>query len=443
VLPPLYKIALILGLAAATILPNMLIGNVIEEREQRQQSVRDEIKRNWGPQQTVYSPTLIIPYQAGDRPRQYVKIAATQLDLVADLMPEQRKRGLFQTTVYNATLDMKGGFVVPPEARLRDFVSDKDGGRFVWNEAAIVFGSADGLTGMRASDKITIDGVATQWQPCLEAVRSEQSCRGSTTSTTVLAAAPLLPDANGARVRFNTIVNLRGTASLCFLHGGKDLAATFRSDWPSPSFIGNTLPLSSVITPERFEAKWQVSEFGAPRISASTFVMDNAMWKGPTIGVDLIEATPIYRMVTRVSKYGLLFVVLSFATYFFFEVLSRLRIHIVQYGLLGLSLSLFSLLLVSLAEPIGYTNGYLVSAALVLMQSGLYTAAVARRVKPTVTFAAVLATLFGFIYVLLGLETYSLLIGALALFGVVSALMVLTQMVKWPGKPEPAEAAVA
>lgn len=443
-LPPLHKIALILGLAAATMLPNLLIGNVIDEREQRQQSVRDEIKRNWGPQQTVYSPTLIIPYQAGDRPRQYVKIAAAQLDLVADLAPEQRKRGLFQTTVYNATLDMKGGFVVPPEARLRDFVSDKDGGRFVWNEAAIVFGTADGLTGMRASDKITIGGVATPWQPCLEAVRSEQTCRGgSTTSTTVLAAAPLVPDANGARVTFNTIVNLRGTASLCFIQGGKDLAATFRSDWPSPSFIGNTLPLSSTITPERFEAKWQASEFGAPRITASSYVMDNAMWKGPTIGVDLIEATPIYRMVMRVSKYGLLFVVLSFATYFFFEVLSRLRIHIVQYGLLGLSLSLFSLLLVSLAEPIGYTSGYLVSAALVLMQSTLYTAAVARRVKPTLTFAAVLATLFGFIYVLLGLETYSLLIGAFALFAVVSALMVLTQMVKWPGKPEPAEAAAA
>ncbi|HMK81185.1 MAG TPA: cell envelope integrity protein CreD [Xanthobacteraceae bacterium] len=438
-LPPLSKIALILGLAIACILPNLLIGNVIDERQQRQESVRDEIKGNWGPQQTVYSPTLVIPYQAGDRPRQYLKLAAAQLDVAASLAPQQRKRGLFQVTVYEARLDMKGTFVVPPEARLRDFVSDKDGGRFVWNEAAIVFGTAEGLAGMRASDNITIDGVETPWQPCLEAVRSEQTCRGS---AMVLAAAPLAPTAGGARVAFKTVVNLRGTGSLCFLHGGKDLAATFRSSWDSPSFIGNTLPLSSAITPDGFEAKWQASEFGAPRITASPLVMDSAMWKGPTIGVDLIEATPIYRMITRVSKYGLLFVVLAFATYFFFEVLSRLRIHIVQYGLLGLSLSLFSLLLVSLAEPIGYTNGYLLSAALVLMQSSLYTAAVARRARPALTFALVLASLFGFIYLLLGLETYSLLIGALALFVVVSALMVLTQMVRWPGRAEPAQVAV-
>ena len=141
-------------------------------------------------------------------------------------------------------------------------------------------------------------------------------------------------------------------------------------------------------------------------------------------------------MITRVAKYGLLLVVLSFATYFFFEVLSRLQIHIVQYGLLGLSLSLFSLLLLSLAEPIGYTGGYLVSAGLVLTQSTLYTAAVARRFRPAFLFAVMLSSLFGFLYVLLGLETYSLLIGALALFAMVSALMVLTQMVRLPGGPE-------
>jgi inner membrane protein len=433
---PLYKIVLVAGLAVASILPNMLIGNVIEEREQRQAGVREEIKRNWGPQQTVYSPTLVIPYQVGDRPRQYVKVAAAQLDLAASLAPQERKRGLFQTTVYDTKLDMKGSFVVPPESRLRDFVSDKDG-RFVWSESAIVFGTEGGLTGMRASDRITVDGVDTQWQPCLEAVRNEQTCRGS---AMVLAAAPLTLSAGGARVAFKTLVNLRGTGSLCFLNGGKDLAATFASPWPSPSFIGNTLPLSSTISPDGFEARWQASEFGSPRITSSLYVMDAAMWKGPTIGVDLIEATPIYRMITRVSKYGLLFVVLSFATYFFFEMLARIRIHIVQYGLLGLSLSLFALLLVSLAEPIGYTNGYLVAAGMVLLQSTLYTAAVARRLKPTLTFAVVLASLFGFIYVLLGLETYSLLLGALALFVVVSLLMVLTQMVRLPGNAEPAQA---
>ena len=132
---------------------------------------------------------------------------------------------------------------------------------------------------------------------------------------------------------------------------------------------------------------------------------------------------------------GELFVVLSFAIYFFFELLSRLRIHLVQYALLGLSLSLFSLLLLSLSEPIGYAAGYTVSAGLVLVQSSLYTAAVAKRAVPALVFAAIQACLFAFIYVLIDLETYSLLIGALALFSIVSALMLLTQRVNWSDQP--------
>jgi inner membrane protein len=426
----LHKILLIAGLAIATILPNMLINNLIEERETRQTGVRQEFTRNWGPEQNLFSPTLVIPYQAGDRPRQYVKIAPAKLDLTASIAPQERRRGLFQATVYDTRIDMQGAFLVPPEARLRDFVTDKDG-RFVWNEAAIAFGSPSNLAGLRSSDNIVIDGAETQWQPCLEALRNEQACRGG---TLVLANAPLNLTAAGVRVAFKSGLSLRGTGSLTVQYAGKELTAIFRSSWPSPSFGGNTLPLNSTVTPEGFEANWQVTEFGAPRLSASPGVIDPAMWKGACIAVDLIEATPTYRMINRVAKYGLLFVVLSFATYFFFEVLSRLQIHIVQYGLLGLSLSLFSLLLLSLAEAIGYTQGYAVSAALVLVQSTLYTAAVARRFKPAFLFAVMLASLFGFLYVLLGLETYSLLIGALALFAVVSVLMALTQMVRWPGR---------
>ena len=431
----IYKMVLIGGLALATVLPNLFISNLIEERQQRQDGVLLELTRTWGPEQSLYTPTLVIPYQAGERPRQYVKIAPTRLDLSADLSadltPEERKRGLFHATVYSAKVDMAGAFVIPAESRLRDFVADKDG-RFLWSDATIAFGTPISLTGLRAADNITIDGNVTQWMPCLEALRQDAACKGA---ALVLANAPISPAVTAnTRIAFKGGVSLRGTGSFNVLFAGKEMAAKFNSPWPSPSFTGNTLPDNSSVAADGFEAKWQIIEFGSPRITAASTIMDQQMWKGSTIGVDLIEATPIYRMITRVAKYGLLFVVLSFATYFFFELLSKLQIHVVQYGLLGLSLSLFSLLLLSLAEPIGYTNGYLTAAGMVLFQSTLYTAAVSRRFMPTLMFAAMLSSLFGFLYVLLGLETYSLLIGAVALFIVVSALMVLTQMVKWPAR---------
>ena len=427
----LHKVALIAGLAIATLLPNWFISGLIAERETRHGGVKQEFARNWGPEQSLYTPTLLVPFQpTGDRLRQFVKITPMRLDLAATITPQERKRGLFVATVYDAKVDMQGTFVVPPEARLREFVSEKDG-RFLWEESMIALGTATSLTGLRATDNIAIDGRETPWQSCLEATRQDYLCRSV---SVVLAQAPLAPAAAGNRTAFKASVSLRGTGAFAAQFAGKELNAIFRSPWPSPSFSGNTLPLSSTVTDEGFEANWQTTEFGSPRILASSNLLDTAMWKGPTVGVDLIEATPIYRMINRVAKYGLLFVVLAFATYLFFELLSRLQIHIVQYGLLGLSLSLFSLLLLSLSEPIGYTTGYLVSAGLVLSQSTLYTAAVARRFKPALLFAAMLASLFAFIYVLLGLETYSLLIGALALFVVVSALMVLTQMINLPGR---------
>jgi len=430
----LHKTALIAGLAIATILPNLLIGQMIEEREQRADGVRAEFSKNWGPEQNLMGPFLVVPYQVAERPRVYVKIAASRLDLNATLNPQERKRGLFHATVYDTKVALDGAFAVPAETRLREFVSDKDG-RFIWNEAMIAFGTRSRLTGLSVSDNIAIDGTPSTWVPCLEALRQETVCRHT---DWVLAKAPLTFGSNDVtRLTFKAVVSLRGTSSFTLYTAAKELNATIRSSWPSPSFSGSVLPDTSTVAADGFDAKWRVTEFGSPRVTTGPVLGDSATWASASIGVDLIDATPIYRMITRVSKYGLLFVILSFATYFFFEVLARMRIHVVQYGLLGVSLSLFGLLLLSLAEPVGYTNGYLISAGLVLAQSTLYTAAVARRVLPALLFAGMLASLFGFLYVLLGLETYSLLIGALALFVVVSALMVLTQMVRWPGRPLP------
>jgi len=326
---------------------------------------------------------------------------------------------------------------VPTEQRLRDFIADKES-RFLWQETFVVFGTATTLTGLRPSDNIVVNGVDTPWQPCREVARHERGCQNA---ALVVADAPLEPATTITKVTFKSGVSLRGTGAFNVLHAGKELDATIRSPWKTPSFSGDVLPVSSTVNADGFEAHWATAEFGAPRIAVSPVIPDAAMWKGATVGVDLIEATPIYRMISRVAKYGLLFVVLSFATYLFFELLSRLQIHIVQYGLLGLSLSLFSLLLLSLAEPIGYTAGYAVSAGLVLAQATLYTAAVTKRFKPTLAFAAMLSGLFAFLYVLLGLETYSLLIGALALFAVVSALMIVTQWVNSGARREAGEAA--
>jgi len=422
------KLAMIALVVFAAIIPNMLISALIVERETRQSGVEQEFTRVWGPPQQVYSPILVVPYRSGPMlVRHFVRLSPTSVTVAANLQPQERKRGWFHATVYDARIELQGSFLIPDESRLRDLANDRSG-QFFWNESFIAFGTGGNLAGFRSDDRVAISGTDTSWQPCFDVIHDQRACSGA---SLILAKAPADTLQPGATVPFKLSASLRGTTSFNVLSGSKDLDATIRSSWPTPSFRGDILPATSTVTAEGFDAHWETMGFNAPHPTLSPVIVDPAIWKGADIGVDLIEAVPVYRMVSRVAKYSMLFVVLGFATYVAFELLSRLRIHVVQYGMLALSLSLFSLLLLSLSEPIGYTAGYWISAGLVLTQSTLYTAAVARRVLPTLVFGFMLASVFAFLYVLLGLETHSLMIGSLALFVVVSALMVMTQAVNW------------
>ena len=379
-----------------------------------------------GRSRAFYTPTLVIPV-SGRRPAAPIRQdRADASRSYRELTPQERKRGLFHATVYYAKVDMTGAFVIPAELRLRDFVADKDG-RFLWNETTIAFGTPANLTGLRAADNITIDGTETQWMPCLEALRQERPARAPRGAGERAA----LARCHGEHT--HCLQGRRQPARHQFVRvqfAGKEMVAKFQSPWPSPSFTGNTLPLNSS-RGGGVRGKLADHEFGSPRITAASTIMDPQMWKGSTIGVDLIEATPIYRMITRVAKYGLLFVVLSFATYFFFEVLEAADPRGAVRAARPVALAVLAA--AALARRTDRVHQWLPDGGRHgAVQSTLYTAAVSRRFVPTLMFAAMLSSLFGFLYVLLGLETYSLLIGAVALFIVVSALMVLTQMVNLP-----------
>src|SRR5262249_44054488 len=133
------KVALISLIVFAAIIPNLLISALIAERETRQGSVEQEFTRVWGPPQQVYSPILVVPFRSGPMmTRQFVRLAPTNLTVVASLQPQERKRGWFHATVYDARIELQGSFLVPDESRLRDLATDRNG-QFVWNESFVAF----------------------------------------------------------------------------------------------------------------------------------------------------------------------------------------------------------------------------------------------------------------------------------------------------------------
>jgi inner membrane protein len=410
---------------SATTIPSWLVSGLVEEREQRQAGVLEDFKRSWGPEQSLHSPILVVPYRNHPGgPRFFLKIAPGNLKLTTQLTPEERKRGLFHATVYSAKVGAQGTFRIPSDAKIREMVSDA---LLDWRESFVML-QPSSLSGMTAADRFIWDGRQLPWQNCRETVYKGDLCDHGVIVLAYLA----LTSAPGpdTAIPFQASIDVRGTGALRQLLHGKELDVTVTSSWPSPSFSGTLLPTTSTVTSEGFEARWQTADYTVPALWTTQKIAEDDSRAACAV-VDLIEAIPTYQMIHRASKYAILFVVLAFAVYFLFEALSGLRIHLVQYGLMGLSLALFGLLLLSFSEPLGYPTGYAVSSLLVLLQASLYTLAVSRRVSHAGVFAAMLAFLFCFLYVVLGLEIYALLVSSLALFVLLSVLMALAQWLDW------------
>ena len=133
------------------------------------------------------------------------------------------------------------------------------------------------------------------------------------------------------------------------------------SPWPSPSFMGRYLPASQTIDQDGFSAKWSISYLGR----SYGQLWDGANSTEPTprtvlesaFGVTLLNPVDAYRETDRAIKYGVLFIALTFAACLMFEFVGGTRPSVAQYGLIGLSLCVFYLLLLSLSEQIGFGLG--------------------------------------------------------------------------------------
>ena len=433
---PGFKLALIGGLLLVMLVPLFMVSSLISEREARQADVLDGFQRGWGPQQSVAGPMLTVPYsyrgpQFGPdgkpiRLSGWARLAPTHLQLQASLQPETRRRGLFHAVVYRADVQMSGDFAaIGPIKGLPDLAVD-------WTGARVTLGATD-LRGIAADPSMQWNGGTVP----LDLADSRAGC-----ALALLTAPAGLEAAPGGSVPFKVALSLRGTQAFRVVPFARRLTMQVAAPWATPAFVGSDLPLEHSETKTGFTAQWESSgdatsagwQFRDQALPDCSGSQDAGYFATDTQqGVELQEAVPTYLMVERASKYSVLFLALSYLTLFLFETVAGVRIHIVQYGLLGLSVSLFALLLISVAEPLGFDAGYAVGTAAVLAQASLYILAVVRRPSLAAVFAGVLSGLFGFLYVLISLDAFALLVGSAALFLILSLVMVVTRHVNWNG----------
>jgi inner membrane protein len=151
----------------------------------------------------------------------------------------------------------------------------------------------------------------------------------------------------------------------------------------------------------------------------------------PGVGVRFVDPADQYAQTDRSIKYGLLFIGLTFAAFFLFEVLKRCSIHPLQYGFTGAALVLFYLLLLALSEHLAFGAAYAIGACACVALLTYYVVHVLGGRRRGLGFGLLLACVFGVLYVLISLEDHALLAGSLSLFGALAVVMIATRRVDW------------
>ena len=216
---------------------------------------------------------------------------------------------------------------------------------------------------------------------------------------------------------------------------GEVSTAELRGNWPHPSFGGNFLPRSRELNKDGFVARWSTTGL------ASASEASKAQAQDAGFQVRLIDPVDVYRQALRAVKYGVLFVVLSFAAFFTFENLKALPIHPIQYMFVGLTQAVFFLLLTSLSEHISFSLAYLAAATASITLIGVYLASILRGWQRGVGFSSALVILYASLFGILRSEQNALLLGSLLLFVALAGLMLGTRRIDWYGLGQPATAA--
>ncbi|MDH0301351.1 MULTISPECIES: cell envelope integrity protein CreD [unclassified Pseudomonas] len=429
-----FKLGLIVVLILLLLIPLLMIGGLIDERQNLRDDVLRDIAQSSSFDQQLSGPLLVVPYRKYerrwiDKDGKSVQQTSTlsgnlyflpetfDADIAVDT--ELRSRGIYQARLFHAKSRISGRFKLPERWGI-----DKDYDDYRFDKPFLVVGVSD-IRGIENGLELTFD---EQRLP-FEAGTGLDWLRGGVHVA--------LPQLDGQRARefgYAFDLALQGTGQLHVLPVGRSSTVDMRANWPHPSFIGSYLPSRRAIDEKGFSAHWQTSFFAtnledALRQCVST--QQCADFTGPTFGVSFIDPVDQYLKSERAIKYALLFIALTFAGFFLFEVLKNLSVHPVQYILVGVALAFFYLLLLSLSEHLGFALAYGLSASACVLLIGFYLAHVLRSLGRGVGFAAGLAALYALLYGLLSAEDYALLMGSLLCFGLLGVFMVLTRRLDW------------
>ena len=444
--PVMKKIAFLFIFVLVLLIPLELIKNLIDDRGRLYNQTITNIGNEWGKSQKIIAPVITISYtDTGINKKDSVNntkavavvpverkfaILPEELNATIEMKDEVRQRGIYNATVYNANIKLKGYF------SSKDFPEDKELQAFL----------SIGLSDTKALIKINKFKIGDTEQD-LEAMSGTMA----TPLITNGISGQLGPEhdsiINKEKIPFEIDIDFRGSRDISILPLGKKNHFEIKSNWKSPSFSG-VLPTERTIDENGFLAKWEVSNLirNYPQIidvnedkysdfydeyndygSENYGTYGNYSDGNTVVKVALFDSVTSYTQIYRACYYGILFIGMSLVIVYIFEVVSKKAAHYVQYGVVGFSLVIFYLLLLSLSEHIGFEWSYLISSLAIVIPNSMYITSMTSNKKFGIGMFIFLSGIYAILFSILRMEQYALLTGSLLILAVLYAVMYLTK----------------
>lgn len=411
------------------LIPLGKVKHLIYEREGRKHEAQSEISHMWGGPQTVMGPILTIPYVEAERGwneekkeyeiieiKKYAHFLPEKLNMSGPIKPEVRYRGIFEVTVYQTALNIAGQFLQP------DFsVWQIENEQVRWEEAIVTFGFTD-LRSIRDRAEIVWDGHPFPLDPGTAPDLFIQN--GIHTKIDQIGEA-----GEGTAYTFSLQVTLNGSKDLMFAPFGKTTEINIESSWPDPSFTGAFSPDEKSISSDGFNASWKVLHLNRPypqQFRETPIGIESSIF-----GVSMFIPVDEYQKSIRSIKYAVLLITLTFLIFFFAQRFKNIRIHPIQYMIVGFALCLFYTLLIAMSEHLTFLNSYLISSVAIICMITYYLKGIFKSTRLTTISAGVLSVVYSFIYVITKEQDYALLMGSIGLLIIISIVMFLTRKTDW------------
>jgi len=436
---PTFKMLGVIFLVLILLIPLSMIRNILRERTGRRNQAVAGITSSWGKEQVVVGPVIVIPYwykfktwkeQMMNGRKEQIEVEETAVanafflpdELIVEgaLTPSTLHRGIYNAVVYEGSLDISGRFPSLDFAELGIEENDVQ-----WEKAVVTLAVSD----LRGTGKMLTIRMGEQTCAFTPGCRLQGYSSGVTARFSNL-------EREEANLDFQMTLDLKGSRGISFAPAGRQNRVKLTSTWSAPSFRGDFLPPERTVSDKGFDASWEISWYGRSYPQQTTdrgqrYAFSRGAIDPSLFGVDCISLVDTYRMVERAMKYGALIIVLIFTAFFLFEVLSKLRIHTIQYTLVGAALCLFYLAVLSLSEFIHFAYAYWTGVAASSLLIILYSLKVLGSGRRTLIIAMALLIIYAYLYVALKLQNYSLLFGTGGLFVILGIVMYSTRNLDW------------